>query len=452
MRKPKIYISSTFFDLARYRHNLIEYLRKTESFDIICMENYGTRDKPPLDKCLEDVRSAEFYILLQGQRYGFIPENHIHSITHLEFLEAIKKNGPEHQFNGHHRCVLPFILDGQNIYTDEIKASIQEEETRDGAALTSEKKTKLQEWRKYLQANFVLDLSEPISTPADLSCRVLGAIVPVLMTRDFKDSVNKLELKDDLAFRCNRELVRNDFIIANAKLKDFFKVFIIHGDTPEMPEAFTNNITAYELPLERFVTPMSMDVYMGNALDAEDFRRNFVMDVCKSFAIPYPADMTKLKSLGDAILQHDDLTTMAVLFEVDFPLWNERYKELMVPFFKAIKTFNTGVANPKGKAFYIFINVRYESQNDKISTAPPSSIMLRRLSTVQKSSIKNWIKFYLLNTRDNKSLNKMDEKAKQIMSHYFPGERKEYTMQETIKELDQIITDFNENKNAFSNS
>ena len=63
MSKPKIYISSTFFDLQEHRAALAQALEKTECFDVVKMENYGTRSEKPAVKCMNDVADSEFYIL-----------------------------------------------------------------------------------------------------------------------------------------------------------------------------------------------------------------------------------------------------------------------------------------------------------------------------------------------------------------------------------------------------
>lgn len=88
----KIYISSTFSDLAEYRK---------AAFDILCsmdhsvkaMEHYVATDQRPLDKCLADVEACDVYVGIFAWRYGFIPDPALgnperRSITELEYRRA----------------------------------------------------------------------------------------------------------------------------------------------------------------------------------------------------------------------------------------------------------------------------------------------------------------------------------------------------------------------------
>ena len=53
------------------------------------MEHYGASDRPPLQRCLDDIRGCDAYVGVFGWRYGFEPpEGEGASITSLEFEEA----------------------------------------------------------------------------------------------------------------------------------------------------------------------------------------------------------------------------------------------------------------------------------------------------------------------------------------------------------------------------
>jgi hypothetical protein len=67
-----IYISSTYEDLMSYREHVYQALR-TLRHDVIAMEEYVATDEHPLDKCLQDVREADIYVILLAGRYGYIP-------------------------------------------------------------------------------------------------------------------------------------------------------------------------------------------------------------------------------------------------------------------------------------------------------------------------------------------------------------------------------------------
>jgi hypothetical protein len=92
----RIYISSTFNDLAQYREKVYRYLRSL-GHDVIAMEDYVATDARPLQKCLQDVRDANVYVGIYAWRYGFIPIDgnpDRKSITELELNEAERLGKP----------------------------------------------------------------------------------------------------------------------------------------------------------------------------------------------------------------------------------------------------------------------------------------------------------------------------------------------------------------------
>lgn len=82
----KIYISSTYSDLIDERNAAVEAVLRLRQH-AIAMEHYVATDQRPLEKCVSDVQSSDIYVGIIGWRYGFIPDGHDKSITHLE-LEA----------------------------------------------------------------------------------------------------------------------------------------------------------------------------------------------------------------------------------------------------------------------------------------------------------------------------------------------------------------------------
>lgn len=96
-----IYISSTYKDLKTHREKVCLALRTAGYKDVTLMEEYAANDKHPVEKCLDDVRRADIYIGIFGQRYGYIPDeaedhnpNRL-SITEFELRQAgVRKNRP----------------------------------------------------------------------------------------------------------------------------------------------------------------------------------------------------------------------------------------------------------------------------------------------------------------------------------------------------------------------
>ena len=86
----RIYVSSTFNDLKKYREHVRLQLRQMGHEDI-AMEYYVAENQRPLDKCLKDVASCDLYIGIFAQIYGYIPPEQQKSITELEYRTAVDK-------------------------------------------------------------------------------------------------------------------------------------------------------------------------------------------------------------------------------------------------------------------------------------------------------------------------------------------------------------------------
>jgi hypothetical protein len=87
----RIYISSTSKDLEKEREAAAQAVRRL-GHQSVYMKDYVASPQLPVDKCLQDVRSCDFYVGIFAWRYGFIPNGYDKSITHLEY-ETAKKAG-----------------------------------------------------------------------------------------------------------------------------------------------------------------------------------------------------------------------------------------------------------------------------------------------------------------------------------------------------------------------
>jgi Domain of unknown function (DUF4062) len=86
----RIYLSSTFVDLAPFRAALVKTLQRIRQ-QVDWMEDYEASEERPLTKSLRDVGGCDLYIGLFAWRYGFMPphDNPDHrSITELEYRHA----------------------------------------------------------------------------------------------------------------------------------------------------------------------------------------------------------------------------------------------------------------------------------------------------------------------------------------------------------------------------
>jgi len=89
----KIYVSSTYSDLADYRQAVYRVLREIRQ-DVIAMEDYVASDERPADRCMADVAACDLYVGLFAWRYGFVPQGYDQSITELELRQAQKSQRP----------------------------------------------------------------------------------------------------------------------------------------------------------------------------------------------------------------------------------------------------------------------------------------------------------------------------------------------------------------------
>ena len=91
----KIFLGSTFTDLADYRASVIKAIDRLrlQGFDVnwIGMEAFSASDKTPLDECLGHVDQADIYLGFFGVRYGSkIPGSDL-SFTEAEFRRVIER-------------------------------------------------------------------------------------------------------------------------------------------------------------------------------------------------------------------------------------------------------------------------------------------------------------------------------------------------------------------------
>ncbi|MEU8261982.1 HEAT repeat domain-containing protein [Micromonospora sp. NPDC048999] len=89
----KVYISATQLDLLDYRAAVHAAARRLEIEDV-AMEAYGADVRPPLERCLADVRRCDLYVGLFAWRYGYRPQGQKSSITELEYREALAAGKP----------------------------------------------------------------------------------------------------------------------------------------------------------------------------------------------------------------------------------------------------------------------------------------------------------------------------------------------------------------------
>ncbi|HGE6026551.1 hypothetical protein A51_020523 [Vibrio cholerae MZO-3] len=108
MAVPRVFISSTCYDLKYIRENL-KYFVKTIGYEPILSEEGSVFYNPVKhthDSCLSEVPNCQLFVLIIGGRYGGKFKGSETSITNEEYREAVRKKIPV------------FALVEQSVYSD----------------------------------------------------------------------------------------------------------------------------------------------------------------------------------------------------------------------------------------------------------------------------------------------------------------------------------------------
>lgn len=91
--QPKIFISSTVFDLNNERSAAYNAVNKVGGFPVMSEKTMEAQSTDSLTACLSKVMESDIYVLILGGRYGWQPEGK-ESITELEYQTARSQNIP----------------------------------------------------------------------------------------------------------------------------------------------------------------------------------------------------------------------------------------------------------------------------------------------------------------------------------------------------------------------
>lgn len=96
MAIPRVFISSTCYDLKHIRENL-KFFVKTIGYEPVLSDDGDVFYSPyshTHESCLKEVESCQLFILIIGGRYGGNFKDSDKSITNNEYKEAVKQNIP----------------------------------------------------------------------------------------------------------------------------------------------------------------------------------------------------------------------------------------------------------------------------------------------------------------------------------------------------------------------
>ncbi|MEC1178444.1 DUF4062 domain-containing protein [Metasolibacillus meyeri] len=94
MAKPKIFISSTFYDLKHVREDISHFV-KEQGYDPILFEKgeipYGRNERPE-EYCYVEINNSDILVSIIGGRYGTDSSDIGYSITQKELKSALEQN------------------------------------------------------------------------------------------------------------------------------------------------------------------------------------------------------------------------------------------------------------------------------------------------------------------------------------------------------------------------
>ena len=194
------YLSSTYSELTEHREAVIAAIRTFSAQSKEKYVNYEVFDpnalpyegQSLLETCISQVKEADYFILLLGWRYGYVPDGGPVSIIELEFNEAIQRGIPRF-------C---FVID------DRQPISPRHVETGEGAE-------KLRRFKTRVESEHVVGR---FTTPDDLARQIITSIS--IFNRPLKEATQAFAEWEPLR-RANRRY-RDEAVVLRETI-DFYK-------------------------------------------------------------------------------------------------------------------------------------------------------------------------------------------------------------------------------------
>lgn len=411
----KIYISSTFRDLKEHRGRVLEFFRNCSSkFELTAMENYVAESIPPLDKCVQDVKDCDIYVLILANRYGFIPAGAEKSVTESEYETAKATN----------KKVFAFITDDLSLPFDE------------GSDATL-KKGKLAAFKQNVRNTYLTHPDEQFISPDSLVVQLSETLMRELLKDYF--------IADQRKYCCDRKQQFSDYLLHKAAGR--FKVFLIHGHKDELGRDLINRILFFTInnDSQNTLTFHCINDFLQNDYDKakEKLIVNILADDLKmdrNSPLLEPTISFLIKKIGErkgqdlVIVLHDD----AMSFDA-------KALEIIKKF---LTEFQTAYKSEGAKDVYLFINIQDEEEGDAktskvvqelLSCNSPEDAFVFALQRLEKGGtqiIDQWLSSYLI--RDAGCI-------RELMETYFASllQQKKFTMYEADKNIRRFLKKVN---------
>jgi hypothetical protein len=331
------------------------------------METYAAGPVDALEKCLQDVRESGIYILLLGNKYGFIKEGMQESITHLEYKEAVKTGKPVFVFRADDGCNLP----------------------PDDNDETGIKKQKLLEFRNIALSK--IGFAKPFDNPDNLAAQVLTALFPYHRTISEEGRDKIKNLIQPHIYNCDR-IDQYPRVITHANLKTGY--IIVFGREEDGPhEFFLRTKYAYRKVKE---VPFSVGDGFFATGDAEKNRIFFYTELYrKYFRTAPPFDVLNLKQLFDELIPILSENKLMIEIEMTLPYFDQYFQTINT----IVEEMKQNIPVDAKCSLFIFLTVKGRTAaevEEKINALDelykPNAITL---DEVERNEIEDWIGEYI---------------------------------------------------------
>ncbi|MBS1663627.1 MAG: DUF4062 domain-containing protein [Bacteroidetes bacterium] len=405
----KVYLSSTFNDLKEYRSGVIDLFRLlNDTYPLMSMEAYTASEKSTVQRCVDDAAGCDIYILLLGNRYGWIPNDpgvnpNNRSITELEFEAALRSK------MAGKTTILSFSVDPSQTDVFPLDAET------DGVWTRAQKQEKLNTFRD--RANAVAQPSSPFATIKGLSDRVSAAMIAWL-NGQLPAKEKKLDERLKYCFDRVPQYASYEQWKIDSSLPRF-QVFVSNGVPEDLGENFINRCAIFSLFIrEEDVFTCAFNEFFDEEGDSLRSRDSFLrqlreFETKKGDTLEY----TVIKfSCHESHLVKEKIETLAAIFAA----------------------LNAGDGHP----IRFFLHVVDDHQDIErgdppgiqsikahFGSTPPWLVFLSRFKMAEKSELESWIRKYVT----------ADEGEKEdLLDEHFAGLQGRFRMKPAERQIRQF--------------
>ena len=366
-----VYLSSTFRDLETYRREVLKYFGALkDTFRVLNMEDYVAEDRRAYDKCLEDVRNCDLYLLIIGNSYGSIASDSTdpafntekYSYTELEYREARKAGKEVLVFKASPEAGLP-----ADQYIDRLKAF----------------------WTSALEGQLT---ARDFSSPLHLALQVAQSV----SYRFIKEQ----RVAEKLAYLCDRIPQNSRFMMSAQALSSSFKSVVLYGRTDELCGNFVNRIGFLYLSLDerKLVAPISFDDFLAG----DDYEANLqllLFRIYNKLQLAVSGQLSISRFFTDIQQRPEPLV---IVLSCDAEMLEGPQMNFLKKFIPACYEESKMHG---GKPFYFFFYLEEDDDAPENLADPKVASLLQslpeaerfvislpRLSAINKSQIKQWLR------------------------------------------------------------